>query len=150
MGPNTSSTELNTKGLYRVKIIRKWLKWRHLASCGCMKLRTVTPHSRSFLPWEELYCSKITLAVQMAEVSAVNTDLYKLDSTLKTSDHMQNLLKSTWKCWLRIINSEKNLDSWKILEMMSWYEDPCGSLSSFHNPCISGQLFSTTHRHEEL
>lgn len=57
--------------------------------------RTVTSHPSSLLTWEELYLSEITLRVQMAEVSAVNADLYKLNSLLKTSGHMQNLLDST-------------------------------------------------------
>jgi len=35
------------------------------------------------------------LAAQKAEVSAVDSDLYKLDSPLKTSGHVQNLLDST-------------------------------------------------------
>lgn len=57
--------------------------------------RTVTPHPSSLLTWEELYRSEITLAVQMAEVSAVDGDLYKLEPPLKTSGHIQNLLEST-------------------------------------------------------
>lgn len=57
--------------------------------------RTVTPHPSSLLTWEEPYHSEITLAVQTAEVSAFDTDLYKLSSPLKTSGHMQNLLAST-------------------------------------------------------